>query len=459
MLLLAALILAACSGSTPETPEAPVAPGADPALPDIVLITLDTTRADHLGMYGYFRDTSPTIDAIAKTSVVFDRMVVPMATTLPTHTSLLTGTWPLEHGIQANIQHGGARFVPSDQLSTFTEYLAGIGYRTGGFVSSEPLKRGTGIEVGFEGWGEPKRVERTATATIDEAIGWLDTVPATPAFLWVHLYDPHNPFNPPAPYAQKFKRVGDLAGWMDERQVTAVTKRPTGQPVRARQSHDLYDGEIAYMDAEVGRLMEAIDARGRSDNTLLVIVGDHGEGMNQHGEPGHGLVWNEQLRAPLLFRAPGVAPARIDHLVSAVDVLPTALGLVELPGEAAFLAQTSGSDALAATFSPRPVLSQTSERQLQFGRALTFALQGPRFKCIIEGEGEPTLYDLSIDPHELAAVTDNPEEAERCAAEMRQIIAAHKARGLELGSGRTREATDEVLEALQQLGYIHPEEP
>lgn len=424
--------------------------------PDIVLVTLDTTRADHLGAYGYFRDTSPVFDALAAQSVLFERLLVPMATTLPTHTSILTGTWPTEHGVVANIQHGGRRFQPSDALVPFTMWAADLGYRTAAFVSAAPLNKDSGIARGFEVFDDPPRIERPGNVTTDAALAWLAQAPEEPMFLWVHYYDPHNPFAPPDGYAERFAALNDddvMDAWLDARQVSKVTKRPTGQVVRIRPATQAYDGEIRFMDEQLGRLLEGLQARGRRDNTLLIVLGDHGEGMNQHEQPGHGLTWNEQLHAPWLIQAPGVAPARIPHIASAADVLPTALGMVDLPEEERFLEQVSGADVMAPGFVERAVLSQTSERQLMFDKPMTYVLTGPQGKCRW-AEGEPSLFwDLTQDPFELAPVGTGPD-LDACVAELQNTLAVQRLRATQLGSGKTTEMTPEDIEALRALGYL-----
>lgn len=432
----------------------PVSDPADAALPDVVVLTLDTTRADHLPTYGYFRDTAPTLDALAKESVVFDRFVVPMATTLPTHTSLLTGTYPTEHGIQANVQHGGEAFVPGQGLKSLAQWLDGQGYQTGGFVSAAPLARRSGIAAGFQVYTQPAREQRRGAQTADDALAWLDsTASDVPLLMWVHFYDPHNPFNPPKAYRGLFEADAELDAWIAERQLTPTTTRPNGETLEVRSSIDLYDAEIRYMDDQVARLLEGLQARGRTDNTLFIVAGDHGEGLNQHGEPGHGLVWHEQLHAPLFVKAPGLAPGRVSHTVSAVDVLPTALGRVELPGEETVLAQSSGVDALADDFTPRPVLSQTSARQKRFGVDLTYTLTDDAWKCRWT-DGEPAvLWHMADDPFELSPV-DDPARAEACEQAIREMLDTHAARAEALGSGQTRKVSDEELEQLRALGYV-----
>ncbi|MCB9663413.1 MAG: sulfatase [Alphaproteobacteria bacterium] len=452
--LLVALLGCTC-GTPDEGPALP--PLAAPNMPDLVLVTLDTTRADHLGAYGYPRDTSPVFDALAERAVLFERFVVPMATTLPTHTSLLTGTWPAEHGVLANVEHGGRRFVPSPGLRTFTSWLAGLGYDTAGVVSAMPLSRATGIARGFRSWSQPRGTERPARITTNRALGWLAQAPSDrPIFLWVHYYDPHNPYAPPEDAPARFGGTPEpaLDAWLDARAPDKVAYRPTGERVDLQQAVDGYDGEIRTMDGYLGQLLDALDEARGTRARVLVVAGDHGEGLNQHGEPGHGQVWTEHLHAPLLVLAPGLAPRRVPTVTAAADVLPIVLGLVDLPGEADFLAQVSGADVLAPGFQERPVLSQTSERQEMLGRRLRYARTGPRWACHF-GEDIPTrLYDHLTDPHELAAV-DDPATAQACRDAGMAELAVLAQRGVELGAGRTvDDLTDAERAALEELGYL-----
>jgi hypothetical protein len=256
-----------------------------PPYPNILLVTLDTTRADRLGVYGYHRDTSPHIDALAERAVVFDHFVVPMATTLRTHVSVLTGTHPLEHGVLANIRHGGARFVTSPGLRTFAEFLGELGYQTAAFVSATPLKRGTGIEHGFEHFSEPRGAARTADVTTGEVVRHLKRRSRrAPHFTWVHFYDPHSPFEPPEPHAARFRADEAQRAWVAERAM-APAHRPHGKALDPLIDGDLYDGEIAFMEEQIGALL--------------------------------GSVWMEQLHAPWLIVAPGQKPRRVARTVTA----------------------------------------------------------------------------------------------------------------------------------------------
>jgi choline-sulfatase len=462
------LMLLACSGA-PDTPPADPPPKppaevkataktADPSFHDLVVITLDTTRADHLPFYGYFRDTAPRLTQFAEQAVVFERLVVPMATTLPTHTSLFTGVYPLEHGVTANVEHGGKQFIPSDRLLPLAGWLADEGYQTGGFTSAAPLNPTTGIERGFQAFSAPKGELRAGKQTVDDALAWLAAAGPTPLLLWVHLYEPHNPYNPDEAYRKLYADDPALDAWLDAREVDKVARRPSGEVVRARPTWNAYDAEIRTMDDQAARVLDAVKARGRLDQTVFIIMGDHGEGLNQHGEPGHGLVWDEQLHAPLLIVAPGLAPRRVAATVSAVDVLPTALAVANLPNEARFAGQVSGQDALSAA-APRPALSLTSDRQRALGKAQAYALTDGTLSCRLDDGGAVLAWDLATDPHQLGDGKPTAEVAARCKARIEEMVAAHKARGVELGAGKTRDADPAHVEQLKALGYTDDAEP
>lgn len=449
------LTLAACGLLSPSP--GPLTRGTWPdGVPhDVVLVTLDTTRADHLGAYGYPRDTSPTFDALAERGLLFERLVVPMATTLPSHTSLMTGLWPMEHGILANVDHGGQRFVPSAVVLPLAGWLNGQGYATAAFVSAHPLARWTGIDAGFETFDQPhKAYERTADVTTDRAIAWLRDAPTDqPLLLWVHYFDPHNPYAPPPPYDRQF--AGDdptIDAWLAAREAEPSTRRPTGEEIALRPAVDGYDGEIRFMDAQLGRLLDAVHARRGQDRTVVVVAGDHGEGLNQHGEPGHGLVWQEQLHAPLVMVVPDQPPARVPQVLSMADVFPTLLGLVDLPGASAWRIGQSGVDVLADG-AERPVLSQTSERQLMFGRPIEYALTSRTESCRVVLGGKTELYDLVADPHQLTTA-DDPQRAAQCRTLTLDALTSQRARGAELGAGRREALPAGDVEALKRLGYM-----
>jgi arylsulfatase A-like enzyme len=423
---------------------------------------VDTLRADHLGCYGYFRDTSPRIDALARQSVLFEDCAVPMATTLPSHLSMLTGAWPFEHGVLANATQGGQRFVRSAGLVSCAEVLAEAGYATAGFISAKPLQRWTGIDAGFQHYDGPEAKERRGGETVDRALAWLRTQraaePERPFFLWVHLFDPHAPFEAPAPYTGTFEAGSELDAFLAERGIEPLVHGPNGMPVESRPSHDLYDAEILYTDGQVGRLLDALTEQGLDGQAAVLFMSDHGEGLGQHGVARHGLVWNELVRSAFLLRVPGLSPRRVSAPVSSIDAFPTLLEHLHIPGRERFLVQSSGVNALAPGFEGRPQWSQSSARLRAYGQDLLIALRRGRWKYVWQGEATGALYDLEVDTHELRDVAQEyPEVAAELRGEVLRLRAEHERRGAALGSGALEDMDAEALQALKDLGYVGDE--
>ncbi len=307
-------ILTACAAPEPE-------PEPKPPAPSFLLVTLDTTRADHLEPYGADGVETPVLQSLAQGGVVFERAYAVTPVTLPSHASLFTGLDPPSHGVRNNGIHS-----LGSSTTTLAEVLLGEGYRTAAFVSAAVLERRYGLDQGFEVYdddlaaGRPKAprmvAERPAEVTVDAAHAWLNTLGQEQTFfLWVHLFDPHAVYAPPEPFASRFRE----------------------QP---------YDGEIAYVDAQLGRLLE--HSRLSVDDLMVMVIADHGESLGEHGEASHGmLAYDATLRIPWIVRPPGgggtAAPLRLRHEVSQVDLLPTALDLLGL------------EDALEALRADRPL--------------------------------------------------------------------------------------------------------
>lgn len=281
---------------------------APPERPSVVLITLDTTRQDALSCYGGPRGLTPNLDRFAAQGVTYleARAVAPI--TLPSHASMLTGLWPPRHGIRVN----GVDPLP-DAATTLAEAARAAGYETAAFLAAVVLGRTFGLDQGFDRYDEVERPEvktsnqferRNARQVVDAAIGWLDRRASDRPFLcWLHFFDPHEPCNPPAPHLM----------------------RAGGQP---------YYGEVAYMDEHVGRFLDELDRRGLADTTLVLVVGDHGESLGQHGERTHGmLAYDAVIKVPFLVRYPDGRRAgeRSHENVSVADVYPTVAEVLDLP--------------------------------------------------------------------------------------------------------------------------------
>ncbi|HEV7731342.1 MAG TPA: sulfatase-like hydrolase/transferase [Candidatus Binatia bacterium] len=392
-------------------------PGADY---DVLLVTLDTTRADHLGCYGDADARTPVLDGIAARGVRFADAVTVAPVTLPAHSSIMTGLEPRSHGVHNN---GEARLA--DDRTTLAEVLAARGYDTGAFVSSFVLDARFGLAQGFARYDDHLTVapgpfpsseaERGADAVTDAALAWYRTrSPDRPLFWWVHYYDAHAPYQP--------------------------------SPDAGR---DGYDGEIAHVDTQVGRLLAALDAAGRRRRTIVVVVGDHGESLGEHGEITHAIfVYDAVARVPFLIEAPGeVTPQVVDDaVVSVVDVVPTVLGLLGITGAPA----VDGRDVLSTPRDPaRAVWIESLVPYLDYGWAPLYALRRRHDKLI--AAPRPEYYDLRADPHEL---TNRPDDVAR--AELDTAMATRLARqpdAATIAAGVPRVDAD-VTARLASLGYL-----
>lgn len=400
----------------------------EPRRRNLLLVSIDTMRADRLGCYGYAGAATPRLDALAASGLRFAQTTTVTPLTLPAHASLLTGTFPGRHGVRDN---GG--FYLGDEQTTLAEVLRAAGYRTGGFVGAFVLDSRWGIHQGFdhyfdsfelskhEGMGMDA-VQRRGDTVVEHAQAWLDKDPGKPFFAFVHLYDPHTPYDAPEPYRSSFPAT------------------PSGA----------YDAEVAFTDSLIGRLLDHLQARGRLDDTVIVVVGDHGESLGEHQEHGHGFfVYDTTVQIPLIVSGPGVPRGTVSEQVRIVDVMPTALELLGRQPPASVqgrsllpLARGERLDLLA--------LSETWFPRFHYGWSELVSIRDGRYKLIAAPRRE--LYDLKDDPaetHDLSTV--DPERARRledALAEMRSRLESSSAK-------KGPEPVDaEVEERLFALGYI-----
>jgi arylsulfatase A-like enzyme len=435
-----------------------------PPRPNLVLVTLDTMRADHLGCYGYFRDTSPRIDALAQEAILFEHCYSPIPQTTPSHASLLTGVLPLEHGIVANsfrasedVQRSRS-LVTTPQLRSYAQILAEHGWRTGGFVTAATTCKVTGMAAGFEAWTEPTENTRPGEEALADALGWLAQVGTEPFFLWLHLFDVHGPHHREAPHADRFQADEALAEVMARRGIPEQVKHRGGQTVKPAVTISLYDGAIGLVDGIVDRLVGELRACGAWERTTFVLTGDHGEGLGQHEFMGHELVWNEQLRVPFLVRAPGAEPRRLPQRVSTLDVLPTAIGLTAgLPGEE-FLAQARGRSAVAEDFEEQPLFALAPTLK-------EYALTTGRWKYVHRPRGgTDQLFDLEEDPFERKDIREeHPKIAKVLLEQIQASIRDQKARRLYYQRGGVEPEISAAEYAvfqnrLRELGYLEGDE-
>ena len=305
--LLGALLVGGVAVYLARGPASTAAPGR-PRRESLLLVTLDTTRADRLGAYGYAAARTPHLDRLAREGVRFDQALSPVPITLPSHVSLFTAVHPPVHGIRNN----GRRF--GEALPTLATALRARGHRTAAFVSAFVLDERFGLNRGFETYddemetGGPEReaidAERRGDRTAAALVRWLEGQSnAAPFFAWLHLYDPHDPYLPPAPFDKEF-------------------------------ASSPYDGEIALTDQAVGSALDALARTGLADRTLVAVVGDHGESLGEHGEDTHGMfVYEAAIRVPLVLWGPGVVgPGRVVPTpVRTIDLAPTLLALLGAP--------------------------------------------------------------------------------------------------------------------------------
>jgi len=357
--------------------------------PHILLVTLDTTRADRLGCYGYTAGQTPVLDALAAAGVLCERATTVAPLTLPAHTSMFTGLYPVESGVRTN---GRGRL--DDTIPTLAEVLKQQGYDTAAFVASFVLDRKFGLDRGFrtyddefaddEPGGEALHRQRRGELVVDAALEWLQAKRAKPFFCWVHLYDPH------APYLSHAESLG------------------------SKYAHSPYDGEIAYVDVQVGRLVDFLKSRGLESDTLVVVVGDHGEGLEQHVEKQHGMtLYHEVLHVPLIFRHVGrlSAKQRVAEDVSLVDLSPTILDLLGLE-DRRMITGKSVKRLLAGEHAiPSPCYSATDEPFLSNGWSPLRSLIEGQWKYI--RTTKPELYDLATDPHEQNNLVETAPETVR----------------------------------------------
>ena len=417
------------------------------AQPSLVLVTIDTLRADRLGCYGYHRDTSPNLDKLAEEAILFERAYTTMATTLPAHASIMTGTHPMTHGVQANASHFPRSLEDARSVRTLAEMLVEQGYETAAFVSAAPLKRHSGIDRGFESFSQPTMLQRSSAATTKKALRWLENRSDEPFFLWVHYFDPHWPYTPPWSYKGRFRQTPELVTYLEEIGVKESKSR------KIQRINNAYDGEILYTDHNIGLLFERLKELGIWDEAVVVVTADHGEGLGQHDYLYHGRIYNEQLKVPLLVKLQRMREARRSSAVtSLVDLLPILHSVADLPISAADREQFQGVDTLSNRVGTREVLSERVHRNGSWGPARRYALIGPDWKYFHSPTEPDSLYDLRTDPYETRNVIDqHPEVANQLRAKIADRIREHYR---EPSPGEATEIDEETRKQLRALGYI-----
>jgi arylsulfatase A-like enzyme/Flp pilus assembly protein TadD len=395
----------------------------------VVLVTIDTLRADRVGCYGYAAAETPHLDQLAKRGVLFENAISQVPLTPPSHASMFTGVNPPVHQVR---DVGG--FTLGATHKTLARVLGEQGWATAAFVGSVVLKKSVGLQQGFQTYDDripepeeegPARghADRPAGEVVDLAIGWLKSQDRkTPIFLWVHLYDPHAPFTPPSPFKESFRQR-------------------------------LYDGEIAYTDHELGRLLKVMEERELLNNSLVAVLSDHGESLGEHGEFSHGVfLYDATIRIPWILAGPGVPQGkRVPDQARTIDLLPT---IVELLG--GNLSEKRQGVSLTPAFSGQSVETQDAYAETLFPRinlgwAELRAIRTNKWKYI--QAPKPELYDLENDPGEQKNVIDaHPKEGSELRTRLQQLYSDLSGASTEkVAVGRV----DPQLEKqLRSLGYL-----
>ncbi len=403
----------------------------------VILITIDTLRADHVGCYGAQSVKTPTLDGLARDGVVFEHALSQVPLTWPSHAVILTGTYPFQNGVQ---DFTGQPLDP--QIRSVAQAFKKSGYSTGAVVSAFVLDRSWGLARGFDFYDDAFSaktfavkdaglVDRRAAESVQKAIGWLAKTPHRPFFLWLHLYDPHSPYDPPEPYRTEYR------------------------------SH-LYDGEIAYADHELGNLITWLKEHRLYDSSLIVALSDHGESLGEHGEDEHGFfVYNSTMHIPLIVKPPAqrrIPPARKSEPVETAAVAPTLLQLAGLQasGNAAdpiysqFQAQPLTVGDQGAKSANESAYSETFYPFSSFGWSPLHAVESSRFHYI--EAPTPELYDLTADPGEMHNIAgEQPAALAVLKEKLRAVLSQHP---FDRGSGNTRTLSPDAQDKLRALGYF-----
>jgi len=390
-------------------------------------VTLDTLRADRLGCYGNPAGLTPSLDRLAGHSTLFEQVVAPAPITLPSHSSLFTGRYPTATGVRNN-----GTFVLGEHEVTLAEILKAEGFRTGAVVASYPLHARYGLAQGFDLYDDRMPLvprgnsgevplffaERDAVAVTDRALQVWRAMGPGPRFLWAHYFDPHAPYEPPEPFAS----------------------RETANP---------YDREVAFLDSQLGRLLAEIESS--APDAVVVVAGDHGEGLGEHGEDTHGvLLYEGTVRVPLMIRAPGLLPPaeRVAAPVSLVDLLPTLVGILGLsmpPG-------TDGADlreVIRGDVPDRPLYAESYLPLLDYRFSPVMMIRDGDLKYV--DAPAPELYDLRADPGETRNLHDQHPDEQRLARALAQFLS--RADGPSSGDASTV-LDPEAAARLQSLGYV-----
>jgi len=412
-------------------------PAPNPSLesePNVVLITIDTLRADRLGAYGSTAALTPTMDGLGRDGVVFRRAIAQVPLTLPSHAAILTGTYPMWNGVEDLSGRGLGTGLP-----TLAEIFKRHGYATAAFVSAFVLDSMWGLNRGFDLYDDwfkaedpraehHESVERRAAETVDHALAWFASRPSRPFFIWLHLYDPHAPYTPPEPFKSRH---------------------------RARP----YDGEVAYADHELGRLIDFLKSRKLYASSVILLASDHGEGLGEHQEQQHGFfVYGSTVHVPLILKPPAsLVPSQraVTQVVNTVDIAPTLAQLCRFPS--GDLSSFQGRSLVGLlekkpAGAPRAGYSESLYPRSTFGWHSLRAIETDEYHYIDAPRAE--LYDLKLDPNETRnLIGEKPAVAAALRQTLDETLARYrrKAEGSAPGAGPL---DPEAIEKLRSLGYL-----
>ena len=401
--------------------------GVAPQQFNVIVFTLDTTRWDHLGAYGGRGASTPNLDRLASEGVVFEQAIAAVPLTLPSHSTMFTGLLPPRHGVRDN---GG--YVLDPKHRTLASLLKNDGVKTGAFVGAFVLDGKWGLDQGFDTYVDKfdvakyktvslGGVSRRAGEVLDNAMPWLEENANQPFFAWLHFYDPHTPYDPPEPFKSRFR------------------SRP-------------YAGEIAYMDYQIGRVLQWLDTKSLADRTIVVAIGDHGESLDEHGESTHGLfIYDATTRIPFIVRAPydAMRGRRVPSLVRSEDLMPTLLDLTarRIPEEVEGRSLTTLMTGAAPSMN-LDAYSESLYARHHFGWSELKSLRSGRFKYI--ATTRPELYDLEQDPGEKKNLY---EERRQLGDRMAEVL-SRLATETPTASKGPSAVDPETRERLAALGYI-----
>lgn len=421
----------------------------------VLLVTLDTTRADHLGCYGHAQETSPNVDNLARAGLLFERAFSTSSWTLPAHASLFTGKFPRTHGARYDEEgplkltsaiegpeqwdRYRARGMAADEV-TLAGLLSEQGYQTAGFVAGPWMKRPFGLDAGFAHYddsGIDQTNGRPAADVTLAAVRWLEEHAGgdRPLFLFLNYYDPHFPLEPPASFRERFVPAGQ-----------SLDELPREQALLA-----LYDAEIRYMDHHLGLLFQDLKQRGLWDDCWVIVTSDHGELLGENGRIGHGRYLSRaELHVPLIVKAPAddplaAEPGRVSEAVQLTDVLPflvERLGLVEPPG-------VQGDPLLAVR---HPIVAEVHPLEIMGGEGDWQAIVAGDLKLARSSRGVSELFDFASDPDETQPLGEAElARAQELASELQRFLDALPLPG---PAAAPRPIDEETSRALEGLGYL-----